>query len=232
MSVRAYFNSTTAHPTWDIRTEHTYLEFVIPSTPNTYCYECTTPGVSGIIEPTWPTTPGQTVIDGEQVFNEQTQQYEYVDPITWTCRNLLAPNPLQVVLDTEGFGGYPLKDIWVNSQREVGNDEFSIYGSYDGENWRYLGKVSDLDGCQVGLFAIYNGNPVNIIHFQTEIVGGVLQFLIGYYDANGSLGYNLDPSKFIIVAANHKSLQNSYRYIKVCVDSEHECEIEIVASAN
>ena len=43
-----------------------------PSTPNGYIYECTaTTGVYGT-EPTWPTTPGASVVD------DQTN--------TWTCR--------------------------------------------------------------------------------------------------------------------------------------------------
>jgi len=43
-----------------------------PVTRNGYCYEVTTAGTSGASEPTWPTTPGNTVVDGT---------------VTWTCRN-------------------------------------------------------------------------------------------------------------------------------------------------
>jgi hypothetical protein len=38
-----------------------------PTTHNGYVYECTTAG-TGSAEPTWPTTPGETVTDGTTVF--------------------------------------------------------------------------------------------------------------------------------------------------------------------
>jgi len=45
---------------------------VRPVTRNGYAYECTVAGTTGGSEPTWPTTPGNTVVDGT---------------VTWTCRN-------------------------------------------------------------------------------------------------------------------------------------------------
>jgi hypothetical protein len=44
---------------------------VRPTTHNGYVYECTTAGIGAATEPTWPTTPGETVTDGTTV---------------WTCR--------------------------------------------------------------------------------------------------------------------------------------------------
>jgi hypothetical protein len=46
--------------------------------PNGLAYQCTTAGVTGSTEPTWPTIVGQTVTDGT---------------IVWTCLSVLAPNP-------------------------------------------------------------------------------------------------------------------------------------------
>ena len=43
---------------------------VIPSVTNTYFYRATTAGTSDASEPTWPTTVGETVVDGT---------------VTWTC---------------------------------------------------------------------------------------------------------------------------------------------------
>jgi len=183
MSIRSYFISTTTHPTWATKTDYTYLDFIVPSTPNNYSYECTTPGKSGVDEPTWPTTLGGTVTDGELIWNPNTEEWYYADsPAIWTCRTLLAPKPLEVMIDTEGFGGYSLKEIWVRSQREEGKDEFIVYGSFDGVNWR---QIEELE-------APHNDNKDN----------------------------------------RHKGLHNAYRFIKVVVDSEYECEIEIVAGAN
>ena len=166
MSIRAYGASTTDHPTWASKTDYVLLDFVIPTTPNDYCYECVTTGVSGTNEPLWPTTPGQSVQDGDE---------EQENPVTWTCRNLIAPNPLTVELNTEGQGGFPFKDIWVKSEGEA---EFMVYGSHDGFNWRQIDEIETPQG-------------------------------------------NKDN--------RHKGLQNAYHRLKVVVDSEFECEIEIVA---
>lgn len=170
MSVRAFGSSTTAHPTWASKTGYGLLNFIIPSTPNGYAYECTTPGTSGTDEPVWLTTPGQTILDGDE---------EQEDPVTWTCRQLASPNPLTVELDTGGFGGYPYKEIWVRSQRAEGQDEFIVYGSFDKSNWR---EIDSLEA------------P------QTEAKDN-----------------------------RHKGLVSAYRHIRVVVDSESECDIEIVA---
>jgi hypothetical protein len=45
-------------------------DHVFPSTDNGHSYTCTTAGLAGSVEPTWPTTPGGTVTDGG---------------VTWTC---------------------------------------------------------------------------------------------------------------------------------------------------
>jgi hypothetical protein len=44
------------------------VSIVIPTTPNGYWYECITTGISGSIEPTWPTNEEETVFDGTAVF--------------------------------------------------------------------------------------------------------------------------------------------------------------------
>lgn len=56
---------------WLASTAYALGEAVRPTTRNGFAYECTTAGTSGGSEPTWPTTPGNTVNDGTAV---------------WTCR--------------------------------------------------------------------------------------------------------------------------------------------------
>lgn len=56
---------------WAASTAYSLGDVVRPTTRNGYNYECTTAGTSGASEPTWPTTPGNTVNDGTAV---------------WTCR--------------------------------------------------------------------------------------------------------------------------------------------------
>jgi len=55
---------------WQGETAYT-TEYVKPIIANGYHYECTVAGTTGDTEPTWPTTPGATVVDGG---------------VTWTCR--------------------------------------------------------------------------------------------------------------------------------------------------
>lgn len=141
MSIRAYGIATTTHPTWATKTAYTYLDYVTPMTPDGKCYECTTPGTSGTNEPTWNSTIGATTVDGDMT----GEPPQYTDPVTWTCRQLLSPNPMTVELDTEGFGGYPLKDVWV---RNGGTAEFIVYGSFDGENWRQIDELNTPQGAR------------------------------------------------------------------------------------
>lgn len=71
---------------WVTLTAYILTNFVEPTTPNGYRYECTTAGTSGATEPTWPTTIGGTVTDGT---------------VTWTCRKLTYTNAVDYQLDTE-----------------------------------------------------------------------------------------------------------------------------------
>lgn len=58
-------------PDWVGSTAYVLTNIVSPTTANGYYYECTTAGTTGVSEPTWPTTAGNTVNDGTAV---------------WTCR--------------------------------------------------------------------------------------------------------------------------------------------------
>ncbi len=58
--------------TWVAGTAYALGDAVRPTTRNGYAYECTVAGTSdAATEPTWPTVPGTTVVDGT---------------VTWTCR--------------------------------------------------------------------------------------------------------------------------------------------------
>lgn len=56
---------------WIATTAYGLGDAARPITRNGYVYEVTTAGTSGGAEPTWPTIPGNTVVDGT---------------VTWTCR--------------------------------------------------------------------------------------------------------------------------------------------------
>ena len=58
---------------WAPNTGEPLTAVVEPTTPNGYCYVCTTNGTTGGSEPTWPTVIGTSVMDGS---------------VQWTCQGL------------------------------------------------------------------------------------------------------------------------------------------------
>jgi hypothetical protein len=64
---------SSATPAWTAATAKTLRQWVVPASgPAGYAYECTVAGTThATVEPTWPTTVGNTVTDGG---------------VTWTCR--------------------------------------------------------------------------------------------------------------------------------------------------
>jgi len=59
-------------PQWVAVTDYTALDPIAPTVANQngFWFQVTVPGMSGLFEPAWPTTPGGTVVDGA---------------VTWTC---------------------------------------------------------------------------------------------------------------------------------------------------
>ena len=125
MSIRAYGSSVATYNTWGSLTTYLTGNSIVPTVSNGFRYECTVAGDSGEIEPSWLVEVGQTVVDGT---------------VTWTCQDYeVAPGPLSVEIDTEGFGGYSLKDIWV---KDSGSADFIVYGSSDSINWRQIDEIT------------------------------------------------------------------------------------------
>lgn len=76
---------------WAQSTAYALNDYVMPSHSTGYCYRVTTAGTTGVAEPTWPTTPGSTVVDGTVTFTAaefpQAQWYPLVqgiDPTEYT----------------------------------------------------------------------------------------------------------------------------------------------------
>lgn len=71
---KAGFTAGTHQAAWQPNHSYTLGSYARPTTPNGYVYQVILPdpgpGTSGGSEPTWPTTPGQTIVDNE---------------ITWKC---------------------------------------------------------------------------------------------------------------------------------------------------
>src|SRR5688572_29551914 len=86
--------------TWASATAYAVGDAVKPTTRNSYWYRCTVAGTSAGTEPSWPTTLGNTVVDG--------------GTLTWKCISAVGVdiqklNPSGVielfVLDATAVGG-------------------------------------------------------------------------------------------------------------------------------
>ncbi len=79
---------------WVGATVYASGDYVLPTVPNGYRYECTTGGTSDGTEPTWPTTIGDTVNDNTAV---------------WTCEAVTSTIPTaHEYLLAEGGAGFAL----------------------------------------------------------------------------------------------------------------------------
>lgn len=80
----------TKYAEWAASTAYVLGDLVRPTTWAGFIYECTTAGTSGVSEPSWPKTPGQTVIDNTAV---------------WTCRAATAPLTTEKSASLKILGG-------------------------------------------------------------------------------------------------------------------------------
>ena len=96
-TARTYYgkvNSLITADAWVLTTVYALGDYVLPTVPNGYRYECTTAGTSAGAEPTWPTTIALTVADGTAV---------------WTCEAVTSSIPtVHEYLLAEGAAGFAL----------------------------------------------------------------------------------------------------------------------------
>jgi len=119
-----YGRSHQLYAAWEAATAYTLGEFVVPTTANGYCYECTTAGTShATTEPTWPTTVGNTVNDNTAV---------------WTCRAYYpAPAEHDDIL-LLGASGYAISAQGVGSVNTLNTGGSSVDRDYRSEATRRL----------------------------------------------------------------------------------------------
>ncbi len=130
MAIRAYSAHPLSYDSWQAETAYVQHDYIVPTTPDGYRYECETPGRSGETEPGvepetgWNNTPGESTLDGT---------------VLWICREI--PNSLTVTLDTGGHGGLAILEVWVKCEEEA---TFDLYGSHDGVDgtWRWMDDLS------------------------------------------------------------------------------------------
>jgi prepilin-type N-terminal cleavage/methylation domain-containing protein len=121
-------------PKWVQLTMYSIGDFVIPTTKNGHRYRCTTAGISGASEPTWPTAKGGTFIDGT---------------VTWTESGKLAV--LKDNIATLNYGSYTVVENKYIKFNPSSNLEEDIV-SGDPENILKVKIKNDLDETLTALF--------------------------------------------------------------------------------
>lgn len=61
---------TAQYPTWQGTVAWVVGDYVIPTAPNGHYYKCVQAGTNGGVEPVWPTTSQQRVVDGQVIWEE------------------------------------------------------------------------------------------------------------------------------------------------------------------
>lgn len=108
-----------AASTWDDVAGYERCQFVKPITPNGLVYEMTRiMYFTGLVEPTWPTTVGNTIIDKDIVWTCETVDFSE-DLITWT--NTTEKFIDNIVVPTLPNGRMYRATAYIN--RSYGNDE-------------------------------------------------------------------------------------------------------------
>jgi len=130
---------------WAGTTAYALGVFVEPTTPNGFVYKATAAGTSDGSEPTWPTTEGDTVVDGT---------------VTWTAYaiNSVTDEVMQLVgVETRILGnGYNAATVVVKDitgvttyVKDTDYEEVAVIGSYVGIKRIDGGAISDGDFVRV-----------------------------------------------------------------------------------
>lgn len=144
---------------WAADTGYESGDFVKPTTPNGYRYECTVAGDSAeVTEPTWPTTIGATVVDNE---------------VTWTCRQYT------YVLDTDYEVDYNAGMIKALSTGAIAEDQTLevdySYNAYTG--YKVLANQVTAIHAQLRLVGknVVNNDDVEVLVHKASLIptGGI-----------------------------------------------------------
>lgn len=159
-------NSSASVPKWAATTAKSLDNEVIPfTTQNGYTYRCTTAGTTGSSEPTWPTTIGNTVLDGTAV---------------WTCVRTLQYMSYRGIENWYGHIWKHTDGINVNNVNGVGSQLYTCntkanFADNTSTNYSLLGLLATANG--YGKTLIQSGNGF----FPSGVGGGSTTYLADYY---------------------------------------------------
>jgi hypothetical protein len=138
-------------------------------TGNGYYYECTTAGTTGATEPTWPTTAGNTVVDGS---------------VTWTCRLATVTYGVTASVLSVNFTGYIGEFSFQNSLSYSSTLTLGANTTYTTPGASTVYTIS-IGGTAPGLVANGKILPTNLTLNLT--LNGILT-ITGNADFGGNLG--------------------------------------------
>lgn len=159
---------------WYPSTLYEPYQYVRPSTPSNYQYVCVSGGISGTVEPTWPTTVGHTVTDGT---------------CTWACEALTARVPFAI----GSVDGRPAVSILSAFIQDASITNAKI-GSVAVDKLT-AGTISAIS-MQLGGY-LWNGfsnfaNPTNVAGFWFGMSGSIPRFKLSTGFAGGNKGMTFD----------------------------------------
>lgn len=180
-NLRSFFRAGTVTPksavpssasAWQASTAYALGDWVEPTTPNGFAYKATVAGTSSASEPTWPTTEGDTVVDGT---------------VTWTAYaigtkadEVMQLNGTEVRILGAGTGpiNIVVKDISGSPTHVKDTDytEVDIIGGYKGIKRIEGGGISDGDFVRVSYDYELRERKVMYPATELEVKGQALFF--------------------------------------------------------
>ena len=169
---------TISGETWEASTTYVLNDYVQPTSPNNnFTYRCTTAGTSHSVEPTWPTTAGNTVQEGggsSLIWTAVALDYEYndADAVTnhWfyeksTQRRVVIPGKVVVSThpddDGTAFTGNAQDSNYNNNPTELKIPEFIYVRAVSNAQCTAL-AVARLQGHQLGAEKGHGKVPMNV----------------------------------------------------------------------
>ena len=159
---------------WYPSTLYEPYQYVKPSTPNNYQYVCVSGGISGTVEPTWPTTVGATVTDGT---------------CTWACEALTARVPFAI----GSVDGQPAVSILSAFIQDASITNAKVH---DMAVDKLTAGTIDAISMELGGY-LWNGfddfdNPTNVAGFWFGMSGSIPRFKLSTGAAGGNKGLTFD----------------------------------------
>lgn len=165
---------------WYPSTLYEPYQYVRPSTPSNYQYVCVSGGISGTVEPTWPTTVGHTVTDGA---------------CTWACEALTARVPFAI----GSVDGQPAVSILNAFIQDASITNAKVHDmAVDKLTAGTIAAIS----MQLGGY-LWNGfsnfaNPTNVAGFWFGMSGSIPRFKLSTGFAGGNKGLTFDGTNLTV----------------------------------